>query len=196
MTTGSNQPAPSRDQAAWASARGYAKHLAGGGLPPAMPLSGLVLAPHEQACFGATATYQRFYGTDVTYGQSSFFALGSVPLLVGTAAVSAISNSSRRRKAEQMAAQQWRELQEASLIATNERLMINTAANGWLSFYYNSVQEIYPEPLNWTLTLGWPDTAPLRLRGLAVPYLCVHVARFVLGDRWTGDPSLTPLLAQ
>ncbi len=194
MTRKRDKPLSPVALASWKNAREYAAHIARGGALPPISLAGLVLQHGEQAVFDTRATYMRWYGMDVTYGQSSFFAYGSAAFVVGSAVGSVIGNSSRRRQAESLATPQWREHHDAAVVATTERLLINTASNGWLSFYFNSVQEFHPDPLNWKLTLGWPDTVPLRLQGLAVPYVSVHAARFIFGDGWVNEPSMAALL--
>jgi hypothetical protein len=184
-----------REQEEWQLGQDWARFLRGGGVPQPLPLYGIVLEPGEVAYLQTSVHYARLYGGDGRYNRSGGFFFGSTGFVLGMMAANAAVNSSRKAAARRDMQLLWRDLQEVQLIATNYRLMTHLAQRGWLSFYYNSVQEFYPDPANWTVTFGFQQAEPLQLGGLATPTLSVLTAWSVLGaDRWQSEPGIAPLL--
>ncbi|ONI71643.1 hypothetical protein BWI15_15915 [Kribbella sp. ALI-6-A] len=184
-----------REQEEWQLGQDWARFLRGGGVPQALPLYGIVLEPGEVAYLQTSVHYARLYGGDGRYNSSGGLFFGSTGFVLGMMAANAAVNSSRKAAARRDMQLLWRDLQEVQLIATNYRLMTHLAQRGWLSFYYNSVQEFYPDPANWTVTFGFQQAEPLQLGGLATPTLSVLTAWSVLGaDRWQNEPGIAPLL--
>lgn len=194
MSRAVSSPSPQQAAEAWSAARAYAHHIASGNPPPTIGISGLILQPGEHANFQTAATYERLYGGDGTYYRSGFFAFGNPAFVLGAAAASIAVNARRGRAASERATVMWRERQESPVVATDRRLLIATAAHGWLSFWYSGIQEFYPEPTEWLLVAVWPDTAPVRLSGLAAPYLAAHIAAHIVPREWVSWPQLGPLV--
>lgn len=180
---------------AWRSAREYAQWLRSGGEQPRLGITGVLLQQGEVAHFESVADYARFYGGSGQYTRDGGFFLGSPAAVLGFVAVTAAVNTSRRNRAIADAQPTWRELQPTPIIATNLRILCAVGSQGWLSFWFNGLSELYPDPTNWSLTMVYPEVEPLRLTGLAVPYLSVHVTRSVMPDSWQDHPGLAPLLA-
>jgi hypothetical protein len=141
---------------------------------------GLVLEPGEGALGEAVAEYSRFYGMNVPYSQHSTLALGG-PVFVAAALIgTAVGNAAARRAAERQAAPQWRFDGFPPLILTNRRLLIRHPGDyQWLSFWHAGLLEFGPEVQAYALYLGYPDCAPVMLRGPMVPWLSVAVATLV-----------------
>jgi hypothetical protein len=64
-----------------------------------------------------------------------------------------------------------------------------------VSLWFGACTEFYPDLQQWTLTLGFDTTSPVRLHGPAAPALSLWSAYGVLGDAWVDDPRLAALLA-
>jgi hypothetical protein len=178
---------------AWQSARDYARHLASGGKPSRIFVNGILLHAGEQATFETGATYERFWGGDGTYVRSGGLFLGSPAFVAAGLVGTAIGNSVRKNRARADAVPNWRERQELAVIGTTHRLLCAVAGRGWLSFWWNGMQEFYPEPRSWSLVLVWPGVEPLRLSGLAAPYLGVHVRAHVMPGQWVHHPAVAEL---
>lgn len=155
---------------------------------------GIVLEQGEIAYLQSSAHYARLYAGSGAYTTSGGLFIGKPGMVLGMMAANAAVNASRKAAARRNTQVLWRDLQEVPMIATNYRLMCHLPARGWLSFYYNAVQEFYPDPANWTLTFGFQNAEPLRLGGLAVPTLSVLTAWCVLGERWQQEPGIAPLV--
>lgn len=115
--------------------------------------------------------------------------------MFGALAVQGIVNHRRKVAAERKAMEQWRFHQISTVIVTTERLMCSTAPHGMVSFWFGACTEFYPDLQQWTLTLGFDSTYPVRLSGPAAPALSLWSAYGVLGDSWVDDPRLAALLA-
>ncbi|ADB34783.1 hypothetical protein Kfla_5778 [Kribbella flavida DSM 17836] len=184
-----------REQEEWQLGQDWARWLMAGNAPQPLPLYGIVLEQGETAYLQTAVHYARLYGGSGRYTSSGGFFLGSTGFVLGMMAANAAVNAGRKAAAKRDMQLMWRDLQEVQLIATNYRLMTHLPQRGWLSFYYNSVQEFYPAPAHWTITFGFQNAEPLQLGGLATPTLSVLTAWSVLGtDRWLTEPGIAPLL--
>lgn len=163
--------------------------------PPEIAVHGLILEKTERALLMTNATYTRRYGSNGTYYRQSIFAFGHPAVVAGALAGTALVNSARKRAAQQAAQVSWRDQQEVDVLVTDRRLFCNTRQRGWMSFWFNSVAELYPNLDDWSLTLGFRSATPLRLAGPAAPALALWTSVGVLGSRWTGDPRLASLLS-
>jgi hypothetical protein len=114
--------------------------------------------------------------------------------MLGALAVQGVVNHRRKVDAERKAAQQWRFHQTCTVIATTDRLICGTTPHGQVSFWFGACTEFYPDLQQWTLTLGFDSTYPVRLSGPAAPALGLWSAYGILGDAWVDDPRLAPLL--
>lgn len=86
--------------------------------------------------------------------------------MLGAFAASGYINHRRKAAARRDAQQRWRDSQRVGLIATSQRLLVNVAGHGWLSFDYGAVTEYYPDLGQRALTLGFgQETSPMRLSG-------------------------------
>lgn len=125
----------------------------------------VVLHADEKALSQAPAHYARFYGTDVSYTQSSAFFMGKPAFVAVGLAATVLGNNSRRKQAQLAAQAQWREQQVVRIIATTHRILCQRSDNTWLSFYHNSVSNIDANSASGTLILQYQDTQPLMLGG-------------------------------
>ncbi len=161
-------------QAHWAHARALAGALAAGQLPAATEtVWGLVLEPGERILLDTSADYARYYGMNIGYTHVTGVFWGSVPFMAAGYGATALANRSRRSAAQAAAVERWREHQPVRLLVTERRLLCQLANARWLSFYYNSVQAMYPEPENWSVVFDFQQAEPLRIGGLAAPSTAV-----------------------
>jgi hypothetical protein len=112
---------------------------------------------------------------------------------LGALAVQGFVNHRRKMVAERKPAQQWRFHQICSVIVTTDRLICGTATHGMVSFWFATCTEFYPNLQQWTLTLGFDSTYPVRLSGPATPALSLWSAYGALGERWVDDLRLAAL---
>jgi len=127
----------------------------------------VVLDPGEAAVVDCPAGYARFYGTTVSYTQSSGMFFGSPAFVLAGMGATAISNSARRRAAERLAADQWREHQQVRCLVTEQRILLQRADYQWLSFYFSAIVSMHPFPAEGLFFAEFEDTSPLRLEGAA-----------------------------
>jgi hypothetical membrane protein len=127
----------------------------------------VVLDPGEAAVVDCPAGYARFYGTTVSYTQSSGTFFGSPAFVLAGMGATAISNSARRRAAERLAADQWREHQQVRCLVTEQRILLQRADYQWLSFYFSAIVSMHPFPAEGLFFAEFEDTSPLRLEGAA-----------------------------
>ena len=178
----------------WAYARTCARHLAAGINAPGIDVYGPVLDADEDALLSAELSYSRLYGGDGRYQKSDFFVVGRPAVMAGALALGAAINHRRKVTARREAQLRWRDQQNVQVIATTLRLLCNTDT-GWISAWYGSVTEFYPDLQNWAVTLGFgPEFTPIRLSGPAAPAVGLITATAVLGEPWLCDPRLLPLL--
>lgn len=184
-----------REREEWQLGQDWARWLMAGNEPQPLTLYGIVLEQGETAFLQTPVHYARLYGGDGRYSSTGGLFIGRPGMVLGMMAATAAVNAGRKAAARKDMQLMWRDLQEVQLIATNYRLMCHLSTRGWLSFYYNSVQEFYPDPANWTVTFGFQNSEPLQLGGLPVPTLSVLTAWSVLGaDRWQTEPGIASLV--
>ena len=177
----------------WHYSRGCAAALRAGRPPTPIEVHGPVLEPGEQALLSAEIDYSRFCGGDGQYSPLPLIVAGRPAVMFGALAVQGLVNHRRKTAAAQRAAAQWRYHQTCAVIVTTERLICTTAPHGMVSFWFGACTEFYPDLQQWTLTLGFDSTYPVRLSGLAAPALSLWSAYGVLGDAWVDDPRLALL---
>lgn len=178
----------------WEYSRGCAADLRAGRMPPPVRVHGPVLGPGEVALLSAEIGYSRYCRTSAEYSELPLMVAGRPAVMFGALAVQGVINHRRKTAAQRRAAAQWRWHQSSAVIVTTERLMCSTAQHGLLSFWFADVAEFYPDLAQWTLTLGFGSTDPVRLSGPAAPALCLWSGYGVLGDGWAADPRLAALL--
>lgn len=179
----------------WQYSRSCARTLRAGQLPPTVEVYGPVLEPGEAALLTAEVGYRRCCGSDARYSPLPMVVAGRPAVMFGALAVQGVINHRRKVAAERNAAVQWRFHQTANVIVTTDRLLCSTVPHGQVSFWYGACSEFYPDLQNWTLTLGFDSTYPVRLSGPTTPALSLWSAYGVLGDAWSQDPRLAALLA-
>ncbi|MDV6979139.1 hypothetical protein [Mycobacterium intracellulare] len=177
----------------WHYSRGCAAALRAGQLPTPIEVYGPVLEPGERALLSAEIDYSRFCDGDGGYSPLPLIVAGRPAVMVGALAVQGVVNHRRKKAAAQRAAAQWRFHQTCPVIVTTDRLICTTAPHGMVSFWFGACAEFYPDLHQWTLTLGFDSTYPVRLSGPAAPALSLWSAYGVLGETWADDPRLALL---
>ncbi len=177
----------------WHYSRGCAAALRAGGPPTPVNVYGPVLEPGEQALLSTKISYSRYCGTNASYSPLPLIVAGRPAVMFGALAMQGVVNHRRKVAAERKAAEQWRFQQTCTVIATTDRLICSTAPHGQVSFWFGACTEFYPDLQQWTLTLGFDSTYPVRLIGPAAPALSLWSAYGVLGEAWVNDPRLAPL---
>ena len=176
-------------------ARGCAAALRAGYQPPALAIYGPVMYPEEVPLLSAPAGHARLIGGDGQYRHTSLLLLGSPAVVVAGLAAQGFINHRRRRQARRDAVSCWLPCGEATVIATTQRLLCNRTDDGWISFWFQDVDEFYPELQHYAVTIGFAENcATLRLHGPAIRTLALWSAVGILGDRWADDPRLAALL--
>jgi hypothetical protein len=179
----------------WDYARGCAGALRAGYPPPALAVYGPLMYPREAARVCAPAGCARLIGGDGQHQQVSLLLRGSPAVLVGSLVAQRFINHRRRRRARRDAVPRWQPCGKVTVIVTTHRLLCTCSDYGWLSFWFDDVDEFYPELHRHAVSFGFGhQSAPLRLHGPAVSALALWSAVGVLGDRWVGDPRLAALL--
>ena len=178
----------------WHYSRGCAAALRAGRPLTPVNIYGPVLEPGEQALLSTEIGYSRYCGTDARYSPLPLVVAGRPAVMFGALAVQGVVNHRRKVDAERKAAQQWRFHQTCTVIATTDRLICGTTPHGQVSFWFGACTEFYPDLQQWTLTLGFDSTYPVRFSGPATPALGLWSAYGILGDAWVDDPRLAPLL--
>jgi hypothetical protein len=178
----------------WDYARGCARSLLQGQVPPIIQVHGPVLQRDEAALLTADVGYSRQCGGDGSYQPVPFLLAGRMPVMAGALAVSGWINHRRKVAAEREAAVRWRLQQTVNVIVTTDRLLCGTD-QGSVNCWYEDCTGFYPDLQQWTLTLGFDEMYPVRFNGVAVPALALWAGYGVLGDAWANDPRLASLLA-
>lgn len=91
----------------------------------------------------------------------------------------------------------WGEGHAAAVVATTERLVISHRLRGWQSFWFTDLtwfEANLASADEWALSTGWHRAGVMRLSGLGVPSLAVHVCAVALPDEWMELPALQALL--
>lgn len=158
---------------AWRDARHLRGSLLEHRVPPTIAVWEVVPQPGEVFFYDLPVEYERYYGQSVARGGGPRFFFGSPAAMLAGLAVSTVSSASARRSAEAQARDQWREHQHGRLVVSNQRL-ICLAGGQWLSFPYSAMTAVHPEIADWALVCEFDGlSAPLRLRGVAVPLAAV-----------------------
>lgn len=178
----------------WHYSRCCAAALRAGRPPAPIEVYGPVLEPGEQPLLNAEIDYSRFCTGDGSYSPLPLIVAGRPSVMFGALAVQGVINHRRRTAAAQRAAAQWRFHQTCPVIVTTDRLICTTTPHGMVSFWFGACTEFYPDLQQWTLTLGFDSTYPVRLSGPAAPALSLWSAYGILGDAWVDDPRLALLL--
>jgi hypothetical protein len=163
---------------AWQAAVQLYRQLAAG-QPLSTVQAGGFLSP-EPVHMDMPLSYGRFYGMDVTYGQTSTAAFGSPAFVAGMAVTSMIGNSMARSNAERLARQQWREMGYARTIVTPTRTWC-FVQNQWIEFAHDAVMEY--SIFGSSCVLTFPGTDPLRLSGPSAWCHAVLFAYFRFGPQ-------------
>ena len=166
-------------------------------LPPEIQVWNVVPHHGERFFLSGFLGYARYYGTDVTYGQTGVVAFGRPAWVAGAVIGNAIGNSIARSRAQAMAATQWREQQQVNVVVSNQRLVCNVGGRGWLSFDWSAVTAIYPDPEQYNVVLEFGgQTSPLSLTGAMAPALATMAVMLTHGhDALAGHPALQALRA-
>ena len=179
----------------WHYSRSCAAALRAGRPPTPVDVHGPVLEPGEHALLSAEIDYSRYCGISASYSPLPLVVAGRPALMFGALAAHGIINHRRKAAAERKAMEQWRFHRTCTVIATSDRLICGTSSHGMVSLWFGACTEFYPDLQQWTLTLGFDTTSPVRLHGPAAPALSLWSAYGVLGDAWVDDPRLAALLA-
>jgi hypothetical protein len=178
----------------WHYSRACAAALHAGRPPNPVDVYDPVLEAGKHALLSTEIGYSRYCGTNPWYSPLPLVAAGWPAVVFGALAVQGIVNRHRKVAAERKAMEQWRFHQTSTVIVTTERLMCSTAPHGPVSFWFGACTEFYPDLRQWTLTLGFDSTYPVRLSGSAAPALSLWSGYGVLGDASVDDPRLALLL--
>lgn len=143
----------------------------------------VVLGQNEQAICAANANYARFYGSDVTFTQSSGFLMGNPTLVAVGVLAMALGNKARRTQAEALAKEQWREQQEVLAVVTNHRVICRRQDGTWLSFYFSGATSMDIDSTTGTMIVQFPDTQPLMLGGTGGLFAAVAAVWAVRGQQ-------------
>jgi hypothetical protein len=173
----------------WVEAVRLYQQLGTGAPPPPLVVPGFI-GP-GRVYLDAPLTYSRYYGTTVTYGQTSTFAYGSPSVVVGAAVGDLIGNSVARSRAASLARAQWREFAHARVVVTETTTWCSLGGR-WLAFDHHAAMEYSVAGQNAVLTFA--DVEPLRLSGPSVWCHAVMFAYHRYGpDEWQQAPFLQPV---
>lgn len=179
-------------RAGWSSAAQLYQHLLRGGEPSPLPPGPVRLERGEVAYASGVIGYLRYYGTSVTYQQSSSLLLGSAGFVVAGMAAESMANASARRRAEAMAASQWRDRANVRVLLTDRRLLCDYGGH-WLSFWHEGVMEFHGDLTQWMFVLRFQVGDPLLLHGPPAPWFAVLLAHLLYGPDGLRLPLLAPL---
>ncbi len=171
------------------AAEHLATAIAAGHPLPLLP-SPVLLAGYEALHAQLDAEGWRFHGVDVLYEQRRMAAAGLVTFGV-SAALTSIGNRRARRRAEQMAAPQWRPLGPMPVLVTNQRLLV-FHEGVWQSVWYSGIRQLIPNVTDHRLELLFEADPPYLLVGEWVPYLTIVVST-VLAQEYGVDAVATML---
>ncbi|MDM4719595.1 hypothetical protein QTQ03_08325 [Micromonospora sp. WMMA1363] len=183
------QPSDVALQQGWIEAIRLHQRLARGEPPPTVVALGFI-GPGV-VYLDAPFTYSRFYGTTVTYGQSSTFAVGSPMFVTGSVVGDMIGNSVARSRAASLAQPQWREFTYARVVVTPTTTWCSLGGR-WLAFDHDAAMEYTIDGPNCVLTFA--EVEPLRLSGPSAWHHAVMFAYARYGPaQWQDAPFLHPL---
>jgi hypothetical protein len=176
----------------WNSACRLYQHLAAGGSLRPLPLDAVRLGHDEQRFGDAVLGYARYYGTQATYQQTSGLWFGSPAFVLAGLAAESVANSAARRRAETLAATQWRDHAHVRTILTDQRLLCDYQGS-WLSFWHVGVVELAVDVARWAFIVRYEQGDPLMLHGPAALWFALATARVVYGPRGYELPAFAPL---
>jgi hypothetical protein len=178
-------------QQGWQAAIQLYLHLSAGGAP--QPVRSSVMLADGPVYLDTGFQYARFYGQTVEYTSRSTFAFGS-PLFVATAMLAgAAANAADRRRAEILAAPQWREHSVVRTVLTQRSTWCSVQGR-WLSFEHDAIVEYGVDPAAAACLFTFFSSEPLRLQGPPAWYHAVLLAYLKLGPRnWRQAVFLDPL---
>jgi hypothetical protein len=156
----------------WRSAAAMFEYLRRGGHAASVTVPDVLMFPGEACYADFPLEYSRYYGTDVYY-QQSFYVAGSLPFMAAGLAASLAANAAKRARAAREAASQWRDVCISRVITTSTRIICCHPNGQWMEFGYHAVVQLLPDPMSFSFTVAFVDTAPLRLRGPAAVWLAV-----------------------
>jgi hypothetical protein len=177
----------------WHYSRTCAAALRAGYPPAPVNVYGPVLDAGESALLSTNISYSRYHGSSARYSPLPLIVAGRPAVMFGALAVQGVINHRRKTSAQRAAAVQWRDQEDCPVIVTTERLICSTTKHGQLSFWFGDCNEFHPDLQQWTLTMGFNSTYPVRLTGPAAPALSLWSAYGILGDGWVSDPRLALL---
>ncbi|TDL03255.1 hypothetical protein [Mycobacterium paragordonae] len=178
----------------WQYSRKCAAALQAGLPPTPVSVFGPVLRAGELALLNVEVGYSRYSGSKASYSSLPLIVAGKPAVMFGALAVQGVVNHRRKEAAQRQAAPQWRWHQTTAAIVTTERLLCATKAHGLVSLWFGDCTEFHPDLQQWTLTLGFGSTVPVRFSGVATPALSLLSAYGTFGDAWADDPRLAALL--
>jgi len=162
-------------------------------VPEAIQIWDVVSLSGEVFFLDVPADYARYYGTVMSYSQSSAFYFGRPAFVLAGMGISAMSNAARRNAAANQAAAQWRDRQPCRLVVSNKRLLCQVGGQ-WLSFHFSAVTAVYPEVEDWSLITQYDSTSPLLLSGVHVPAAALLTVLATQGaEAVVAHPSLQKL---
>ena len=177
----------------WRDAQALRQQLLAGEVPATLAVWDVVPYANEEFFCDVPSGYARYYGTDVSYSQTSGFFYGRPSFVVAGLAVTALSNAAQRTAARNKARQQWREQCISRLVVSNHRLLVQTRGR-WLSFDYASMTAVFPEPTSWGIVCQFSEAEPLLLTGDHAPFVAVMTLYRTHGERALREhPSLALL---
>ncbi|BDE17154.1 MULTISPECIES: hypothetical protein [Mycobacterium] len=199
MRAGQNPRIPGRPlsdaEQWWQYSRKCAAALQAGLPPTPVSVFGPVLRAGELALLNVDVGYSRYSGSKASCSPLPLIVAGRPGVMVGALAVQGLINHRRKSAAQRQAAPQWRWHQTTAAIVTTERLLCATEPHGLVSLWFGDCTEFHPDLQQWTLTLGFGSTVPVRFSGVATPALSLLSAYGTFGDAWADDPRLAALLA-
>ncbi|MFS8480237.1 MAG: hypothetical protein FWJ93_15000 [Micromonosporaceae bacterium] len=147
-------------QQGWEAALSLYRGLVAG--RPLRPVMAPGFLADETVFMDASLMYSRFYGMNVTYQQSSTFAVGAPSFVIGAMLGNALGNSVAASRAASMARAQWREHRQTRVVVTKSATWCNVDGT-WRVFYHHAVLGYVMDGPSSVLTFA--DIEPLRLAG-------------------------------
>ncbi|MBT8227174.1 MAG: hypothetical protein HKP61_09635 [Dactylosporangium sp.] len=178
----------------WASACRLYEHLAQGGSLAPLPPGTLRMNPGEIQFGDALLGYARMYGAQVSYQQSSSIWFGSATFMLAGMAAEHVSNKAAQRRAEAMAAVQWRDHAYLRCVLTNHRMLCDVGGS-WQAFWHQGAIEFIADLSRWAFVLRHEGGDPLMIHGPGAPWFAVATARILYGPRGLQLPAFGPLAA-
>jgi hypothetical protein len=89
----------------------------------------------------------------------------------------------------------WLSPQTAQLIATNQRLVINT--DRWMSIWYRDIVGFYPDLDRWRVSMDIVGASPASMTGPRAPVIAVYLTALLYGrERLPRHPHIAKLLSR